>query len=154
MKETMVNYQTFLRRLHAHLKVAKVYSHLSYAKRLKVGAIILKNDRVVSVGYNGMPSGMDNVCEIDGVTRPEVVHAEMNAIAFAAKNGVATDGCTMVITHSPCFECSKLLMQAGIKDVYYEKEYRLTESLDFLKSNNITVLRIENAEETRTTSKT
>lgn len=129
-------------RLNAHLKAAKAYAELSHAKRLQVGAVLVKDDRIISVGYNGMPSGMDNVCEYQGVTRLEVVHAEMNVIAFAAKNGVATDGCSMIVTHSPCFECSKLLMQAGVKTIYYEIEYRLTESLDFLKNNGIEVIKL------------
>lgn len=159
---------TSFRRLNAHLKAAKAYAELSHARRLKVGAVLLQEDRIISVGYNGMPSGMDNNCEVvtsvlepvnqlarevTYKTKPEVVHAEMNVIAFAAKNGVATNGCTMVVTHSPCFECSKLLMQAGVKEIYYETEYRLTDSLDFLRTNNIKVERIGNAsEETRTTS--
>lgn len=145
-------------RLQAHLKAAHAYADLSKAKRLQVGALLLKEDRIISIGYNGMPSGMDNTCEdliaipviIDGhavlkrelKTKPELVHAEMNAIAFAAKNGVATEGCTMVLTHSPCFECSKLIVQAGIKEIYYETEYRLTESLDFLRKLNIKVKKI------------
>lgn len=147
-------------RIHAHLNAAQGYAKLSHAKRLKVGAVLIKDDRIISVGYNGMPSGMDNECEgptanlkdyrgglgekiITPVTKPEVVHAEMNAIAYAAKNGVKTDGCTMVVTHSPCFECSKLLMQAGVKEIYYETEYRITDSIDFLKSNNIIVEKIK-----------
>lgn len=164
----MANSQTFLRRLNAHLKAAQAYAELSHAKRLKVGAVLLKDDRIISVGYNGMPSGMDNECEylVDMLgpkgehlhelqTRPEVCHAEMNVIAFAAKHGgIGTDGCTMVVTHSPCFECSKLLMQAGVKEIYYEKEYRLTDSIDFLKSNNIIVLEIPNDESKKTRSTT
>lgn len=133
-------------RLLTHMAAAKVYAELSYAKRLKVGAVLIKDDRIISVGYNGTPSGMSNKCEyIDSVldaevkTKPEVVHAETNVIAFAAKNGVATKDCIMVITHSPCFECSKLIIQAGIRGVYYETEYRLTSGLDFLKKAKLTV---------------
>lgn len=146
-------------RLSAHLKAAKAYAELSHAKRLQVGAVLVKDDRVISVGYNGMPSGMDNTCEYESSgladmeklpdgsstrikTKPEVVHAEMNVIAFAAKNGMPTDGCTMIVTHSPCFECSKLLMQAGVKTIYYETEYRITDSLDFLKSGGVEVIKI------------
>lgn len=137
-----------MKRLHAHLKAAKAYAELSHAKRLQVGAVILKEDRIISVGYNGMPSGMSNICEFKNKvtgflqTKPELVHAEINAIAFAAKNGVSTDGCTMVVTHSPCFECSKLLFQSGVKHVYYETEYRITESLEFLKKGGIEVKKI------------
>ena len=134
-------------RLNAHLKAAKAYAELSHAKRLKVGAVLVKDDRIISVGYNGMPAGMDNECEVKlpdslFVTKPEVVHAETNAVAYAAKNGVATDGCTMVVTHSPCFECSKLLLQAGVKRIFYEEEYRLTESLEFLRAGGIEVSKI------------
>ena len=145
---------TSSKRLKAHLKAAYAYAELSRAKRLKVGAVLLNDDRIISVGYNGMPSGMDNTCEVGDVTRPEVVHAEMNAIAFAAKNGVATKGCTMVTTHSPCFECAKLLVQAGVEEIYYDVEYRLTDSLEFLRSNNVTVERISDAEASRTTTAT
>lgn len=138
-------------RIKAHLKSAKAYAELSHAKRLQVGAVLVKDDRIVSIGYNGMPSGMDNDCEYVVInprgnevihTKPEVVHAEMNAIAFAAKNGVATNGCSMVVTHSPCFECSKLLLQAGVKEILYEEEYRLTASLKFLQEGGVEVKKI------------
>jgi dCMP deaminase len=144
----------YSRKIKAHLKAAKAYAELSHAKRLRVGAVLIKDDRIISIGYNGTPSGMDNNCEnIVAIkkkmppgyiyeTKPEVVHAEMNVIAFAAKNGVPTDGCTMIVTHSPCFECSKLLVQAGVKSVYYETEYRLTNSLDFLKQCDVGVYKL------------
>lgn len=145
--------------LQAHLKAAYAYAELSYAKRLKVGCLIIKDGRVVSIGRNGMPSGGSNDCEeyskgladmekLDDntstrwKTRPEVIHAEMNAIAFAAKKGSSTENCIMVLTDSPCFECSKLIIQSGIKEVYYDREYRLTDSLKFLKNYNIKVERI------------
>ena len=135
-------------RLNAHLKAAKAYAELSHAKRLQVGAVLIKDDRVISIGYNGMPSGFPNEAEFKNPvvgelqTKPEVDHAEMNVIAFAAKHGVPTDGCTMVVTHSPCFECSKLLMQSGVKKIYYETEYRLTDSLEFLKKGGIEVTQL------------
>lgn len=147
-----------IRRLNAHMKAAHAYAELSHAKRLQVGAILIKEDRIISVGYNGMPSGGTNECEnIVGYvkdmahtplleTKPGLVHAEMNAIAFAAKNGVATNGCTMVVTHSPCFECSKLIVQSGITDIYYKEEYRLTESLDFLREYNVNVEKVKDEE--------
>lgn len=142
------------------MKVAEVYAGLSYAKRLKVGAVLVKDDRIISIGYNGMPSGGTNECEfvLEGfedlakdpktwnaalTTKPGLVHAEMNVIAFAAKNGVSTDGCAMVVTHSPCFECSKLIVQSGIKNIYYKQEYRLTESLDFLREYNVNVEKVK-----------
>lgn len=140
----------------AHLEAAKAYAKLSKAKRLKVGAVICRDDRIISIGYNGMPSGGDNICEyridhINGLdqieeiewrTRPEVIHAESNAIAFAAKNGVATDGCKLVLTHSPCFDCSRLIIQSGIKEVVYETDYRDISGIDFLKENGVSVWKV------------
>lgn len=139
----------------AHLEAAKAYAKLSKAKRLKVGAVICRDDRIISIGYNGMPSGSDNVCEIQVnsttkqgeviesyMTRPEVIHAESNAIAFAAKNGVATDGCKLVLTHSPCFDCSRLIIQSGIKEVVYETDYRDISGIDFLKENGVSVWKV------------
>lgn len=154
----------------AHLNAAQGYAQLSYATRLKVGAVLIRDDRILSVGYNGMPSGVDNSCEDlvfppedkvkkvgpnefihshtgELVTKPGLVHAEMNVIAFAAKNGVSTKECIMVITHSPCYECSKLIIQAGISKVFYETEYRLTEGLDFLRDCGVEVERIYGREE-------
>lgn len=151
--------------LLAHLKVAKAYAELSYAKRLKVGAVLVKDDRVISVGRNGTPSGRPNECEtIDEVwkkyetenpdkylslmtSKPEVVHAEMNAIAFAAKSGVSTNQCIMVMTHSPCYDCSKLIVQSGIKKVYYETEYRITDGIKFLQECGVDVKRIYGSKE-------
>jgi len=143
-------------KLLAHLKAAKAYSELSRAQRLKVGAVLVKDDRIISVGYNGTPAGGSNECEyldpIEGLTtKAEVVHAEMNAIAFAARNGVNTDGCTMVVTHSPCFECSKLLVQSGVKEIYYETEYRLVDALEFLRAHNVIVEKIDDETKTRST---
>ncbi len=127
----------------AHMDTARAYSRLSKAKRLKVGAVLVKDDRIIANGYNGCVAGGSNECEelVDGelVTKKEVLHAEENCIAFAAKNGIATDGCTMITTHSPCFACSRLLVQAGIKEVVYEVEYRDTGGIDFLKENNVTI---------------
>lgn len=142
-------------RLLAHLHAAKGYAQLSYAKRLKVGAVLIKDDRIISVGYNGMPSGVDNKCEDyvqDGpvaelVTKPGLVHAEMNVIAFAAKSGVSTNQCIMIITHSPCYECSKLIIQSGITKVYYETEYRITDGIDFLRECGVDVERINGQQE-------
>ena len=137
---------------NAHLDAAKAYSKLSKAERLKVGAVLVKDDRVISVGYNGCPSGGSNICEdvIDGelVTKPEVLHAEENCIAFAAKNGIATEGCSMITTHSPCFACSRLLIQAGVKNVWYETKYRDISGLDLLKNHNVEVGVIYGNEET------
>lgn len=133
-------------RLHAHLKAAEAYAELSKAKRLKVGAVIVKEDRIISLGYNGMPSGGFNECEVikDGVlqTRPEVIHGEINSIFFAAKNGISTDGASMVTTHSPCMECSKAIIQSGIKHVYFKEKYRDESGVDFLLRYGVIVSEI------------
>lgn len=129
--------------INAHLKAAEAYAELSYAKRLKVGALIVKEDRVISTGRNGTPVGRDNFCEIDSITKPEVVHAEENAILFAARNGTKIEGCTLITTHSPCFECAKMIVQSGIKEVYYSEEYRDLSPVTFLKECGVIVHRIE-----------
>lgn len=134
--------------LRAHLQAAQAYADLSKARRLKVGALIVKEDRPISVGFNGTPSGADNNCEytLEGsdelVTKLDVIHAEKNAIAFAAKNGVSTDNCVLVQTHSPCLDCATLIIQAGIKEVYYEHEFRDTAGIVCLKENNVKVEKI------------
>lgn len=135
--------------IKAHLKTAKIYAELSYAKRLKVGAVIVKDGRIISVGRNGTPSGYNNNCETisdDGElhTKPEVVHSEANAILFAAKNGIKTNNSEIICTHSPCINCSALIVQSGIKKVYYETDYRDLEPLKFLSKCGIDVERITN----------
>lgn len=143
---------------NAHITAAYAYSNLSYARRKRVGAVIVRDDRIISIGYNGTPSGRDNNCEkevidelaypIDEepktllVSKPEVCHAEMNAIMFAAKHGVSTDGCTVYITMSPCFECAKMLVQCGIKKVVFDEEYRDLSSVDFLRECGLEVEKI------------
>ena len=128
-----------------HMNIAEQYSQLSHAKRLKVGAVIVKDNRIISVGYNGTFPGASNVCEYknaygDLVTNLEVLHAEENAICFAAKAGISPEGSSLFTTHSPCFNCSKLIIQLGIKKVYYREIYD-PESLAFL-GNHIDVFRI------------
>lgn len=127
---------------NAHMLAAGVYSNLSHAKRLKVGAVITKDDRIISIGYNGTPRGFDNECEtkLDDsliVTKPEVIHAEANAILFAAKTGIPTEGTTLFITHSPCFECAKMIIQSGIVAVYYREIYRDASPLKLLTEANV-----------------
>lgn len=137
--------------IQAHMKVAETYSALSSATRLKVGAIVVKENRVVSIGYNGTPAGWDNTCEdfyteeINGVrtyrskTKPEVIHAEANAIAkLARSNESGLDG-NMFITHAPCLDCAKLIYGAGIKKVFYRDTYRDDLGINFLKNCNIEV---------------
>jgi dCMP deaminase len=136
----------------SHLKVAEVYSQLSHAKRLKVGAIIVKDNRVISIGYNGTPSGWDNECEIvikrfengkeELRTKPEVIHAEANAIAKLARSQESGEDSDMFITHAPCLECAKLIYTAGIKNVYYREVYRDDSGLDFLNKCGIRTERV------------
>jgi dCMP deaminase len=125
------------------MDVAKRFAQLSYAQRLKVGAIIVKDDRIVAYGYNGMPSGWDNNCEEENKTRPEVLHAESNAIAKLARSNDSGLDADIFITHSPCIECAKLIYQSGIKRVYFGEQYRSTDGLDFLTASKINVIQVD-----------
>ena len=124
--------------------IAERVSKLSSARRLQVGAIVVRDDRIISIGYNGMPAGWDNNCEHlqeDGTlkTRPEVLHAEMNALMKLARSYESGLGADLFITHSPCMECAKGIYQAGINRVYYGRQYRSNEGIQFLKQSNIEV---------------
>ena len=133
--------------IDAYMKTAEVFAELSSARRLHVGAIIVKDDRIISIGYNGMPSGWDNNCEDeitptlpylqgDGPvlkTKPEVLHAETNAISKLARSNEAGDNSTMFCTHAPCLDCAKLIYQSGINSVYYRNSYRSEDGINFLK---------------------
>ena len=154
--------------IKAYMKTAHAFAECSTAVRLNVGAIVVKDNRIISIGYNGMPSGWDNTCEIEeesmvdnpwhdyahltqsGWTfakgtysklksKPEVLHAETNAIAKLARSPESGEGSTMFITHSPCLDCAKLIYQAGIREVYYETEYRNTDGVDFLKRCDVEI---------------
>jgi len=125
------------------MEVAKTFANLSHAKRLNVGAIVVKDDRIISIGYNGMPSGWENECEIENRTKPQVLHAESNAIAKLARSNDSGLGADLFITHSPCIECAKLIYQSGIKRVYFGEHYRSTDGLDFLKASNIDVTQVD-----------
>jgi len=125
------------------MEVAKTFANLSHAKRLNVGAIVVKDDRIISIGYNGMPSGWENECEIENRTKPQVLHAESNAIAKLARSNDSGLGADLFITHSPCIECAKLIYQSGIKRVYFGEQYRSTDGLDFLKASNIDVVQVD-----------
>lgn len=131
------------RKLEAHIKAAYTYAALSYATKRKVGAVLIKDNRIVSIGYNGTPAGCDNNCEyLDNgklKTSPEVIHAEENVILFAAKDGIATDGCIMVITHSPCIKCARSMYQCGIKEVIYNEKTKHDDAIKFLENNNVKV---------------
>lgn len=120
-----------------YLGIAKLISRHSYAERRKVGAILVKSGRIISTGYNGTPCGFDNNCEENGSTKPEVLHAESNAIAKCAKSTESSDGSVLYVTLSPCIECSKLIVQCGIKEVYFSELYRDLSGLDLLKKAGI-----------------
>jgi dCMP deaminase len=132
----------------AFMETAQTFAELSHARRLKVGAIVVKEDRIISIGYNGMPAGWDNECEDEFLhedgsttlkTKPEVLHAETNAIAKLAKSNDSGNGATMFITHSPCIECAKLIYQSGINHVVYMQKYRDDAGVEFLEKSGVTV---------------
>ena len=147
MKEKFINY---------FMDVAKRTSQLSHARRLQVGAIIVKDDRIISIGYNGMPSGWDNNCEDEIkwpngdikflTTKPEVLHAESNAITKLARGTESGFNSIMFCTHAPCLNCAKLIYQSGINSVYYRDTYRDDSGLEFLEKSNVNVTqhRIQN----------
>ena len=123
--------------------MAGIWSENSYCLRRKVGALIVKDKMIISDGYNGTPSGFENICEDEnGVTKPYVLHAEANAITKIARSNNNADGATLYVTDSHCIECSKLIIQAGIKRVVYSREYRLTDGVDLLKRAGIEVERM------------
>ena len=119
--------------IRAHLEAARVYGELSTADRLKVGCLIVKDDRIISIGYNGMPSGGSNVCEENNVTKPEVLHAETNAITKLAKSTESGEGSSMFCTYAPCVDCAKLILQSGIREFHYEHRYKSSDALDLLE---------------------
>ncbi|MGN0195580.1 MAG: deoxycytidylate deaminase [Candidatus Cryptobacteroides sp.] len=132
----------------SYLRMASVWARNSYCKRRQVGALLVKDRMIISDGYNGTPSGFENVCEDEtGATKPYVLHAEANAISKIAKSGNSSDGATLYVTASPCLECSKLIIQAGIRRVVYRDEYRLTDGLDLLRRAGIEVERIDDFED-------
>jgi len=127
-----------------YLEMAAVWAKNSYCVRRQVGAILVKDRMIISDGYNGTPSGFDNVCEDEnGVTYPYVLHAEANAITKVAKSGNSSDGATLYITDSPCMECAKLIIQAGIRRVVYAREYRIIDGVDLLRRAGVEVEKIE-----------
>jgi dCMP deaminase len=144
--------------IDAYMNTAEVFAELSSARRLHVGAIVVKDDRIISIGYNGMPSGWDNNCEeevvvavIDGIpqreikelkTKPEVLHAETNAIAKLAKSTESGLGATMFITHAPCLDCAKLIYQSGISSVLYRNSYRNTDGITFLEKSGVQITQV------------
>jgi dCMP deaminase len=141
--------------INAYMKTAETFAELSHARRLHVGAIVVKDDRIISIGYNGMPAGWDNNCEdeitvfVNGLdekklkTKPEVLHAETNSIAKLAKSNESGMGATMFITHAPCLDCAKLIYQSGISSVLYRNTYRDTSGVTFLEKSGIEVEQVE-----------
>jgi dCMP deaminase len=142
--------------VEAYMDTAERFAQLSHARRLHVGAIVVKDDRIISIGYNGMPAGWDNNCEDEIVveadvgedydivlkTRPEVLHAETNAIAKLAKSNESGMGATMFITHAPCLDCAKLIYQSGIGHVLYRDAYRDTSGVSFLEKSGVEVKQV------------
>lgn len=144
--------------IDAHMQAAEVYAKLSTAKRLQVGCVVVKNNTIIGIGYNGMPSGWTNECEKrvytspwpaeyleeDGThynlaTKPEVLHAETNALAKIARSTNSSEGATLFCTHAPCLDCAKLIYQSGINSVYYRNAYRNDDGIEFLKKCSVDV---------------
>ena len=122
-----------------YLRMARIWAENSYCKRRQVGALVVKDKMIISDGYNGTPSGFENVCEENNVTKPYVLHAEANAITKLARSSNNSEGSTLYVTASPCIECSKLIIQSGIKRVVYAEKYRLTDGIDLLKRAGVKV---------------
>ncbi|MCF0196223.1 MAG: dCMP deaminase family protein [Bacteroidaceae bacterium] len=130
-----------------YIRMAHIWSENSYCTRRKVGALVVKDKMIISDGYNGTPSGFENVCEDEnGLTKPYVLHAEANAITKIARSGNNSDGSTLYVTDSPCIECSKLIIQAGISRVIYDRSYRLTEGVDLLRRAGIEVIQLQTSD--------
>ena len=127
-----------------YMRMAFIRSENSYCKRRQVGAILVKDKMIISDGYNGTPSGFENVCEDENnVTKPYVLHAEANAITKVARSNNSSEGATLYVTSSPCIECAKLIIQAGIKKVVYADSYRLSDGIELLKRANIELVSVE-----------
>ena len=127
-----------------YMRMAFIWSEISYCERRKVGALIVKDKMIISDGYNGTPSGFENICEDENnVTKPYVLHAEANAITKVARSNNSSDGATLYVTSSPCIECAKLIIQAGISRVVYADAYRLSDGVELLKRANIELVSVE-----------
>ena len=127
-----------------YLRMARIWAENSYCERRKVGALVVKDKMIISDGYNGTPSGFENICEDDNnTTKPYVLHAEANAITKLARSSNNSDGATLYVTASPCLECAKLIIQSGIRRVVYGEDYRLNDGIELLRRANIEVLLID-----------
>ena len=132
------------RRDYLYMRMARTWAENSYCVRRKVGALLVKNQMIISDGYNGTPSGFENICEDENnVSKPYVLHAEANAITKVAKSSNSSLGATLYVTASPCVECAKLIIQAGITRVVYSEEYRITDGVDLLRRAGIQVEKFE-----------
>jgi dCMP deaminase len=128
-----------------YLRMSTIWAENSYCQRRKVGAIIVKDQMIISDGYNGTPSGFENICEDEtGTTKSYVLHAEANAISKVARSNNSSDGATLYVTASPCVECAKLIIQAGIKRVVFNELYRITDGIDLLKRAKVECIHIDN----------
>lgn len=126
-----------------YLRMAMIWSENSYCQRRQVGCLVVKNNSIISDGYNGTPSGFENVCEDEaGVTKPYVLHAEANAITKLARSHNNSEGATLYVTDSPCIECSKLIIQSGIKRIVFSRQYRLTEGIDLLRRAGLEIVHL------------
>lgn len=126
-----------------YLRMAKIWAENSYCRRRQVGAIIVKDSMIISDGFNGTPSGFENICEDeDGHTKPYVLHAEANAITKVARSNNSSEGATLYVTSSPCIECAKLIIQAGIKRVVFDEMYRLCDGIDLLRRAGVEILHL------------
>jgi dCMP deaminase len=140
--------QKQLQRDHLYMKMARTWAENSYCKRRQVGALLVSNNMIISDGYNGTPSGFENNCEDNNnQSKPYVLHAEANAISKVARSGNSSDGATLYVTDSPCMECSKLIIQAGIRRVVYDREYRILDGIDLLRRAGIQVVRQQSQNE-------
>ena len=129
-----------------YLRMARIWAENSYCKRRQVGALVVKDKMIISDGYNGTPSGFENVCEDNNVTKPYVLHAEANAITKLARSSNNSEGSTLYVTASPCMECAKLIIQAGIKREVYSEHYRLEDGIELLKRAGIEVVFVDTSE--------
>ena len=130
---------------YRYIRMARIWAENSYCKRRQVGALVVKNKMIISDGYNGTPSGFENICEdeVTGKTKPYVLHAEANAISKIAKSGNNSEGATLYVTDAPCLECSKLIIQAGIRRVVYMIEYRVRDGIELLERAGIEVTKYD-----------
>ena len=132
---------------YRYLRMARIWAENSYCKRRQVGALVVKDKMIISDGYNGTPSGFENLCEdANNVTQPYVLHAEANAITKLARSNNNSDGSTLYVTASPCIECSKLIIQSGIKRVVYGEKYRLEDGINLMKKAGIEVIYVGDKE--------